>query len=61
MSKSKKQTDPKDVPEQLIVPAGTEQETGFTRAETEKKSGPVIIQPVTKKETKQKGRKRSRK
>jgi hypothetical protein len=41
----------------LIVPAGTEQETGFTRAETEKKTGPVKIPPVTKEETKQKGRK----
>ena len=42
----------------LTVPAGTEQETGFTRAETEKKSGPVKIKPVTREETKLKGRKR---
>ena len=48
------------IPDPLIVPAGTEQETGFTRAETEKKSGPVKITPVTKEETKEKGRKRSR-
>jgi hypothetical protein len=45
----------------LVVPAGTEQETGFTRAETEKKSGPVKIPPVTKEETKLKGRKRKEK
>lgn len=44
----------------LAVPKGTEQETGFTRAETEKKSGPVKIQPLTKKETKLKGRKRNK-
>jgi hypothetical protein len=43
----------------LAVPKGTEQETGFTRAETEKKSGPVKIPPLTKKETKLKGRKRN--
>jgi|GEM_PF-6848145 len=42
----------------LIVPAGTEQETGFTRAETEKKSGPVKIPPMTKEESKLKGRRR---
>jgi hypothetical protein len=55
MSKQKKKT---TVPE-LTVPAGTEQETGFTRAETEKKSGPVKIPPVTREETKLKGRKRA--
>jgi len=49
----------KKIPDPLVVPAGTEQETGFTRAETEKTSGPVKIPPVTKEETKLKGRKRS--
>ena len=46
-----------DTEESLTVPAGTEQETGFTRAETEKTSGPVKIPPVTKEETPKKGRK----
>jgi hypothetical protein len=58
MAKQKKKIPEKD--ESLVVPAGTEQETGFTRAETEKTSGPVKIPPVTKEETKEKGRKRSK-
>lgn len=49
----------KKIPDPLVVPAGTERETGFTRAETEKTSGPVKIPPVTKEETTKKGRKRS--
>jgi len=57
MTKSKNKKSESDPT--LTVPAGTEQETGFTRAETEKISGPVKIPPVTKEETKQKGRKRS--
>ena len=55
MSKSKKNSEIEQ--DALKVPAGTEQETGFTRAETEKESGPVKIKPVTREETKQKGRK----
>ena len=51
----------KKIPDPLVVPAGPEQDTGFTRAETEKTSGPVKIPPVTKEETNLKGRKRSRK
>jgi len=58
MSKLKKKNSGSD--SALVVPAGTEQETGFTRAETEKNSGPVKIPPVTKEETKLKGRKRSK-
>ena len=33
-----------DMSGDLTVPAGTEQETGFTRAETEKVTGPVKIE-----------------
>jgi hypothetical protein len=58
MTKRKKRNSSDDP--SLVVPAGTEQETGFTRAETEKISGPVKIPPVTKEETKLKGRKRSK-
>ena len=57
MTKQKKKISEED--QSLVVPAGTEQETGFTRAETEKESGPVKIPPVTKEETKLKGRKRA--
>lgn len=57
MANRKNKSEKEINPDALVVPAGTEQETGFTRAETEKKSGPVKIPPVTKEETKQKGRK----
>ncbi len=47
---SKKLKDKKIKPSNpLIVPAGTEQETGLTRAETEKVTGPVEQPGVSKK------------
>jgi hypothetical protein len=58
MDKIKKKPSKGRKDQALIVPAGTEQETGFTRAETEKKNGPVKIPPVTREETTRKGRKR---
>lgn len=42
--KDKNEKKPLDFP----VPAGTEQETGFTRAETEKVQGPVRIERNSK-------------
>jgi len=42
--KDKQEKKPLDFP----VPAGTEQETGFTRAETEKVNGPVRIERNSK-------------
>jgi len=35
-------------PQGIPIPAGTEQETGFTRAETEKVTGPVKLQLIIK-------------
>jgi hypothetical protein len=43
MFAKKKRRDPAQS-QDLTVPAGTEQETGFTRAETEKVTGPVPIE-----------------
>ncbi len=41
---SKKDDKPRGIP----IPAGTEQETGFTRGETEKMDGPVTLRQIKK-------------
>jgi hypothetical protein len=42
----------KIIPKGIPIPAGTEQETGFTRGETEKINGPVILRREEKKKNK---------
>jgi hypothetical protein len=49
MPSSKKKIQHKEAkPKGIPIPAGTEQETGFTRAETEKVNGPVKFPPILK-------------
>jgi len=49
MKSLKKNKENKAAKKGIPIPAGTEQETGFTRGETEKQNGPVKISPIAKK------------
>lgn len=46
----------KNKEEELKIPVGTEQETGLTRAETEKVRGPVNLPKVLKKASFKRGK-----
>jgi hypothetical protein len=48
MVSKKKVSEKKDKPKGIPIPAGTEQETGFTRGETEKSDGPVTLRQIKK-------------
>ena len=53
---SNKRISKDQVPHDFPIPAGTEQETGFTRAETERVKGPVktVFKSVAEKQRRRK-------